>query len=120
MKRQSAFNKALREAQKENTVKQENRETVKQLDSDTVEQSSGETVIPQEDANTVKRLNSDTVKRELTKTSFYLRPHQLEKLDDLAHDCKKATGTRIDRQDIIRVLIDSVDLESILRLLGKK
>jgi hypothetical protein len=119
MRRQSAFNKALREAQKENAGENKNRETVKQLDSDTVERSNSETVKPQ-DAKTVKRLSSDTVKSGLTKTSFYLRPDQLEKLDDLAHDCKKTTGIRIDRQDIIRALIDNADLKSILQLFDKR
>jgi hypothetical protein len=118
MKRQSAFNKALREAQKANTGEHEHRETVKQLDSDTVEPSRGETITPQ-DSKTVKPLNSGTVKGGLTKTSFYLRPDQIEKLDDLAHECKKRTGRRIDRQDIIRALIDSVDLQIILRLFEK-
>jgi hypothetical protein len=118
MKRQSAFNKALREAQQGSTGEQENRETVKPLNSSTVEQSNGETLIPQ-NSKTVKPLNGETVKRGLTKTSFYLRPDQIEKLDDLGHECKKRTGRRIDRQNIIRALIDSADLESVLRLLTK-
>lgn len=103
MKRQSAFSKALQEAQKASSGEQTNRETVKPLNSHTVEQS-----------------NSETVKRGLTKTSFYLRPGQTEKLDDLEHGCKKRTGRRIDRQDIIRALIDNADLESILQLFGKR
>jgi hypothetical protein len=103
MKRQSAFSKALQEAQKASSSEQKNRETVKPLNSHTVEQS-----------------NSETVKRGLTKTSFYLRPDQTEKLDDLEHGCKKRTGRRIDRQDIIRALIDNADLESLLQLFGKR
>lgn len=119
MKRQSAFNRALREAQQGSRGEQENRETVKPLNSTAVERSNGETVIPQ-DAKTVKPSNSETVKRGLTKISFYLRPDQIDKLDDLGHDCKKHTGRRIDRQDIIRALIDSIDLENVLRLLAKR
>ena len=119
MKRQSAFNKALREAQQDNIGEQKNRETVKLSNGYAVEQSSSETVIPQ-DSKTVKPLSSETVKRGLTKTSFYLRPDQIEKLDDLAHECKKRTGRRIDRQDIIRALIDNTDLENILQLFAKK
>jgi hypothetical protein len=102
MKRQSAFSKALQEAQKENPTEQQNRDTVRPLNSSTVEQS-----------------NSETVKPRLTKTSFYLRPDQSEKLDDLEHGCKKRTGRRIDRQDIIRALIDSADLETVLQLFQK-
>jgi len=119
MKRQSAFNKALREAQQDNIGEQKNCETVKPSNGYAVEQSSSETVIPQ-DSKTVKPLSSETVKRGLTKTSFYLRPDQIEKLDDLAHECKKRTGRRIDRQDIIRALIDNTDLENILQLFAKK
>jgi hypothetical protein len=118
MKRQSAFNKALREAQQGSAGEQKSRETVKPLNSETVKKSNGETVIPQ-DSKTVKPSNGETVKRGLIKTSFYLQPDQIEKLDDLGHECKKRTGRRIDRQDIIRALIDSADLESVLRLLAK-
>jgi hypothetical protein len=119
MKRQSAFSKALREAQKEHPEEQENRETVRQLNGYTAEQSNRETVVHQ-DSKTVKQLNRETVKRGLNKTSFYLRPDQTEKLDDLEHECKKRTGRRIDRQDIIRALIDSANLESVLQLFGKR
>jgi hypothetical protein len=119
MKRQSAYSKALREAQKETPGEQENRETVKPFSGYTVEQSDGETVVPQ-DSKTVKQLNRETAKRGLTKTSFYLRPGQTEKLDDLEHECKKRTGRRIDRQDIIRALIDSANLESVLQLFEKR
>jgi proline dehydrogenase len=119
MRRQSAFSKALREAQKENPGEQVNSETAKQLNSSTVEQSNSEKLGTQ-GFKTVKQLNRETVKHGLSKTSFYLRPNQIEKLDDLEHECKKRTGKRIDRQDIIRALIDDANLESVLQLFGKR
>jgi hypothetical protein len=49
----------------------------------------------------------------LTKASFYLTPEQANKLDDLAHDFKKAHGKRINRNDIVRYLIDQCSLETL-------
>jgi hypothetical protein len=114
MKRKSAFSRALQEAQNSTTVEQKNGETVKPLRRDKVEQSSGEAV-QQQNSTTVKPLN--TVKNGLTKTSFYIRRDQVEKLDDLAHEFKKRTGKRIDRQDIVRALIDEINLDNLLNLI---
>ncbi len=94
MKRKSAFSRALQEAQNSTTVEQKNGETVKPLRGD-----------------------SETVKDGLTKTSFYIRRDQVEKLDDLAHEFKKRTGKRIDRQDIVRALIDEINLDNLLNLI---
>ena len=116
MKRKSAFSRALQEAQNSTTVEQKNGETVKPLRRDKVEQSSGEAV-QQQNSTTVKPLNSETVKNGLTKTSFYIRRDQVEKLDDLAHEFKKRTGKRIDRQDIVRALIDEITLDNLLSLI---
>jgi hypothetical protein len=51
-------------------------------------------------------------------TSFYLDESQLDKLDDLSHEYKKRTGKRINRNDIVRALIDETDLEHLLRLIS--
>ena len=50
----------------------------------------------------------------LKKTSFYLRADQLDKLDELAYAYKRRTGRRIDRQDIVRALIDRCTLDDLL------
>ena len=101
MRRRSAFSRALQEAQHPTTVEQQN----------------GETVEPSL-SNTATPLDRETVKPGLIKTSFYLRLGQSEKLDDLAYGYKKRTGKRIDRQDIVRALIDSSELETLLNLLS--
>jgi hypothetical protein len=50
-------------------------------------------------------------------TSFYLDDNQLEKLDELALAYKKRTGKRINRNDIVRALVDETGLEEIVRLI---
>ena len=53
---------------------------------------------------------------EVVKTSFYPRLDQLEKLDDLATEYNKRyrrLRKRIDRQDIMRFLIDQCTLDSL-------
>src|SRR6266849_4277832 len=52
-------------------------------------------------------------------TSFYLDDAQIDKLDDLEHGYKKRTGKRINRNDIVRHLIDQVDLEILVATLKK-
>lgn len=81
-----------------------NRETSTPLDSDTVSPSS-----------TDEEENSDHV----VKTSFYPTQEQLNKLDDLAGEYNKLyrrQRKRIDRQDIIRHLINQCTLESLTEL----
>ena len=54
--------------------------------------------------------------RNLKQTSFYLSPEQLIKLDDLAHAHYKRTGNRINRNDIVRHLVDRCQLNDIADL----
>lgn len=120
-KRKSAFSAVLREAQTHN--------------GETEKQSHGETVSPQERetstlhysetperliSNTVTRQDSKTVEPESSKTvspyekvSFYITPEQALKLDDLAHDFRRAHGKRINRNDIVRYVLDRVTLKSL-------
>ncbi|SRR5579884_190426 len=49
-------------------------------------------------------------RRHLKQTSFYLSPDQLLKLDSLAHTHYVQTGTRINRNDIVRHLVDRCKL----------
>ena len=102
-----------------NTVSQQQRdtllpshsETVVPLSSDTVEPSQRETV-PLQQSRKVKPLNSLTVKKEV-KVSFYLTPEQEQKLDDLTYEHKRRTGKRINRNDIIRHLLDHCSIEDL-------
>jgi hypothetical protein len=48
--------------------------------------------------------------RSVKPTSFYLTPLQLRKLDDLAYTYNGRTGRRINRNDIIRHLVDTCDI----------
>ena len=112
-KRKSAFSAAMKEAQQQHSDAEipYYGETVQPSESDT------ETLQYRE---TVERLYSNTVTRqdgkaseEFEKTTFYLTAEQVEKLDDLAHDHKKRTGQRINRNDIVRHLIDQATLDSL-------
>ncbi len=51
---------------------------------------------------------------ELQKTTFYLTPGQLDMLDELAYDYKRRTGKRINRNDIVRFLVEHARLEALL------
>jgi hypothetical protein len=82
--------------------------------SDTVKASQRETVT-QYQSKGVKPLNSSTVKKEV-KVSFYLTPEEEQKLDDLAYEHKKRTGKRINRNDIVRHLIDNCSIEDLHNL----
>jgi hypothetical protein len=48
--------------------------------------------------------------RNVKPTSFYLTLAQLRKLDDLAYTYNGRTGKRINRNDIIRHLVDTCDI----------
>ncbi len=139
----SATQEAQKKAESENTVKpsdsetfsrlqgdtatQSQSETVSQPQGDTVERSSSVTAVPlssdtvvpsqsetaiQQQSRKVKPLNSTTVKKEV-KVSFYLTPEQEQKLDDLAYEHKKRTGKRINRNDIVRHLVDYCSIEDL-------
>ena len=54
------------------------------------------------------------IQRTYKPTSIYLDDSQLDKLDDLAHEYKKRTGKRINRNDVVRALVDQADLPSVL------
>jgi hypothetical protein len=56
---------------------------------------------------------------QVVKTSFYPRPAQLDKLDDLAAEYNRRyrrQRPRINRNDIIRFLIDRCDLDMLADL----
>ncbi len=63
---------------------------------------------------TVSQSHRSTVTAELNKTSFYLTQTQLDKLDELAYAYKRQTGKRINRNDIVRFLVDHARLETLL------
>ncbi|HEY4032445.1 MAG TPA: hypothetical protein VGL94_00595 [Ktedonobacteraceae bacterium] len=47
------------------------------------------------------------------KTSIYFTPEEVDKLDDLAYEHKKRTGKRINRNAIVRYLVDHCNVEDL-------
>lgn len=64
----------------------------------------------------VESAKREAQNRSLKQTSFYLSPEQLLKLDDLAHNHYRRTGKRINRNDIVRYLVDRCQLNDIADL----
>lgn len=52
------------------------------------------------------------------KVTFYLTPEQSSKLDDLVYLYKKQTRKSVNRNDIVRLLIDHCTLELLAKLDG--
>ncbi len=100
-KRKSAFSAVLREAQQD-------REAATQQSRSTEIPLEGEAVTPLH-SETAERQHRGMVKKE-EKVSFYLTHEQASKLDDLAHAYRKQAGKRINRNTIVRHLIDRCDL----------
>lgn len=98
-RRTSAFSAALREAQQQ--AHSDVVEPSEQITSDVEKPLHRETVTPEHS------------KAALQKTSFYLTAEQSGKLDDLAYSHSKRTGKRINRNDIVRYLIDLADSASL-------
>ncbi len=48
------------------------------------------------------------------KVTFYLRPDQVDKLDELVLAYKRRTGVRINRNELVRRLIDRANLDLLL------
>lgn len=120
-KRPSALDKLTGAATDSDTILPQHGDTVEPSDGDTAEKLHRSTVSLHE-GNTVKPPDEITVGASRRKrgevgsekTTFYLRPDQLDKLDELALAYKKQTGQRIDRQDIVRRLIDRCDLQTLV------
>jgi len=79
--------------------------------------------IPPQDGHTVTRQSGDSETPRATgkgageKTTFYLRPDQIDKLDELVTSYKRHTGKRkgVNRNDIVRRLIDQADLSLLVQ-----
>jgi hypothetical protein len=61
-----------------------------------------------------RQLNNHGNKR--SKISIYLSEDQENKLDDLVHEYKKVKGRRINRNDIVRYLVDRCTIDSLMEL----
>lgn len=86
--------------------------------SSTVKQQDGTTVV-QENSNTVKLQSGNTAELQSAaatrvKMTIYPTAAQATKLDRLALEYQEKTNRRIDRQDIVRLLIDRCTLDLLL------
>src|SRR6185437_14004892 len=95
VKRKSAYYAALEEAQnyKQNTYS-----------SELPTEEKANVIEASEEPKEVKKIPQ---RREFHQFSAYLTFEQQTKLDDLAYRYNKKHNTRIDRQDILRYMIDS-------------
>lgn len=71
---------------------------------------AAETPIPTSNPAETPQQATKAQARSVKPTSFYLTPIQLRKLDDLAYTYNGRTGKRINRNDIIRHLVDTCDI----------
>jgi hypothetical protein len=58
--------------------------------------------------------------RNVKATSFYLTPAQLRKLDELAFQLNERSDQRINRNDIVRHLVDHCSFEDLAELRGQE
>jgi hypothetical protein len=84
---------------------------------------SRETVVPQNGKTALRQSSSATATQESgeseggddsstrEKVTFYLRPDQVEKLDELVIAYKRRTGRRTNRNALMRLLLDRVDID---------
>ncbi len=115
-KRPSALDKltGAAPAPDSDAIEQHHGEAAVRQGSDTVIQQSGNTVLRQEGDAAMTRVAKPAGETE--KTTFYLRPDQLDKLDELVAAYKRQTGQRkgVNRNDIVRRLIDRADLATVI------
>ena len=71
----------------------------------------GNTVLPQEGGPAPMPIPSASGNEKVT---FYLRPNQVDKLDELVLAYKRRTGVRINRNELVRRLIDRAALDLLL------
>ena len=83
---------------------------------------NSETTVPRnsdaglvQSSNTVLRRGGTDEKVNTEKFTIYVSPDQMDKLDELALAYRKRTGKRINRNVIMRKLIDVCDLDLLLR-----
>lgn len=98
MKRQSAYSTVLKE-QQQHAGTQEKADTLQ----------DGKTVITQETAK------GQTKTSQRVKVTFYLEQEQVDKLDAIIDAFKKRKHLRLNQQEVMRMLIDEVDIEDLVK-----
>ncbi len=91
------------------------------LPEESIEATNQETTLAPEQKDTATPQSSIVPQKstkpqvsELEKLSFYLEPKQVNKVYDLVEDYRKRTGIRVNRNDIIRRIIDIAEIDNIL------
>ena len=70
---------------------------------------------PADSGNTVKPQRGNTAKSGKTvKITIYPSQEQLDKLYDFMETYRRRTGVKINQQDLIRRIIDVVDIDTVL------
>ena len=87
-------------------------EAARSEDGNTVSRQYGEAATQHDD---VAQVPAHVGKAGNEKISFYLRPDQVDKLDDLVLAFKKRTGVRLNRNELMRRLIDRTNLQLLLK-----
>jgi hypothetical protein len=75
--------------------------------------SQNDNIVKQENVNTVKPQRS-TKTQERDKITYYLNPGQFDKLEEIRLAYKKATGTRLNEQELMRLIVDRLELHTLL------
>ncbi|NTU85957.1 MAG: hypothetical protein HGA45_42620 [Chloroflexales bacterium] len=89
----------------------QSRETVSPQNGKAASRQSSSAPAAQESAESDGGDDSST--RE--KVTFYLRPDQVEKLDELVIAYKRRTGRRTNRNALMRLLLDRVDIDLLVQ-----
>lgn len=89
----------------------------------TLSQQHRENVSPSHSSTVSEAAKQEHHEDQVVKTSFYPKPAQLDKLDDLAAEYNRRyrrKRPRINRNDIVRFLIDLVDINMLDTLQPKR
>ncbi len=63
--------------------------------------------------SSIQKIDKDVA--NTMKVTFYLTEEQIDKLEDLVHECRKTTkNRRINRSHIIRYLVDQCTIETLI------
>ncbi len=109
-KRKSAFIRATQEAQA-GTATTTTTNTVTPLQSETVVPSNRE-LIPQREASAGPKKDK--------KVTFYLTQEQEDKLDALEIEFRQRHKRKVNRNEIVRLLIDQCDIDSLAALASQQ
>lgn len=105
MKRPNAYRQVLEEAQKR--VTQPEQQPI-------IQPENRITVQPQNGLSEPSEQPAQNKEKATEKLTLYLLPRQSDKLDELTLAYKKQTGRRIQRNKLMRQLIDQATLDSLL------